>query len=86
MLKQFFGSIEVFLYEYLGVIIRAFCAFLAKAIHIIPAKLTDNMLKFAGFTVKAEAHVEVGATLVDVPERAMLSFLALLPHKIRTYF
>jgi hypothetical protein len=86
LFEEFLRSLEIFLHEYFGVVVWAFCTLLTKSIHIVPTKLAHNMFKFASFTVETETHVEVGATFVNVPKGAVLSFFAFLPHEIRTDF
>jgi hypothetical protein len=82
LFEKLLCALEVFLDEDLGMIVRAFSSFFAKSIHVVPAELTDNMFKFACFAVKAEAHIKVGAALIDVSKGTVLALLALLPHKI----
>lgn len=63
-------------------IVGAFGSLLAESIHIVPAQLTHDMLELAGLPMEAEAHIEIGAALIDVAIGAMLSFFALLPHEV----
>lgn len=74
---------EVLFNEYLRVIVCAFGSLLAVAVHVIPAQLTNDVFKFAHFTLETETHVEVGTALVDMPIRAVLSLLTLLLHEFR---
>jgi hypothetical protein len=86
LLEELLGSLKVFFHEDLGVIVRAFGTFLTESIHVVPAELTDDMLELTGLPVKAESHIEIGTALINMSKRAVLAFLALFPHKIRTNF
>lgn len=56
------------------------------SIHIIPAKLPDNMLLSTLFAKVAIAHIEIRAAFIDMSIRAMFSFWAFLSHEILAYF
>jgi hypothetical protein len=47
ILVQNFGLFEVFLNKNFRMVIRAFPSFLAVPIHVVPAKLSDDVLIFA---------------------------------------
>jgi hypothetical protein len=66
------------------VVVCAFTPLLAKSVHIIPAKLADDMFESAGLAEDAEAHVKVGATFVNVTVGAVFAFLTLLLHEFGT--
>lgn len=83
LLKKFLGALKILRNKDFGMIIRALRSLLAKSIHIVPAELPDDMLELTGLPVEAEAHIEVGATLIDMAIRAVLPFLTFLPHEVR---
>lgn len=84
LLKQLLGSLEVLLDEYFGVVVCTFSSLFAIAIHVVPAKLANDVFKFAHLSMETETHVEIGTTLVHVTIGAMLPLLTLLLHKVRT--
>jgi hypothetical protein len=84
LLEEFLRAVEVLLDEDLGVVVCAFGALLAVAVHVVPAKLSDDVLKFAHLALETEPHVEVRAALVNVTVGAVFPFLAFLPHEVRT--
>jgi len=86
LLVELLGAVEILLDEDLRVIVSTLGALFAIPVHVVPAKLADNVLKFAHFSMKAKAHVEVRATLVDVAVRAVFALLTALLHKIWAYF
>lgn len=84
LFEKLLGPLEVLLDEDFGVVVSALGPLLAVPVHVIPAELTHYVFELAHLALETEAHVEVGAALVDMPVGAMLSFLALLLHKLRT--
>lgn len=86
LLEEFLGALEVLVDEDLGVVVGALGPLLAVAVHVVPAELADDVLKLAHLAMEAEAHVEVGAALVDMPVGAVLSLFTTLLHKIGANF
>lgn len=84
LLKQFFCALKVLLHEYFGMVIWTFSSFLTKPVHIIPAQLSNDVLELASFAVETKSHIEVWATLINVPEGTVLALLAFLSHEIGT--
>jgi hypothetical protein len=86
LLEQPLRALEVLLHEDLRVVVRALAPLLAVTVHVVPAQLAHDVLELAHFAVEAEAHVEVGATLVDVAVAAVFALLTALLHKIGANF
>jgi hypothetical protein len=84
LLEQLLGPHEVLLNEDLGVVVCALGSLLAVAVHVVPAEFADDVFELAAASVETEAHVEVGAALVDVAVGAVFPLLALLLHEVRT--
>ena len=85
LLEEGLGAVEVLIDEDLGVVVRALGALFTVAVHVVPAEFTDDVFEFTSFTKKTKSHIKVGAALVDVPKRTMLTSFAFLLHEIRAY-
>jgi len=86
LFEQFFSSYKIFFHKYLWVIVRAFSAFFAKSVHVVPTEFANNVLEFTSFSMKAKSHIKVGTTFVNMSKRTMLSFITFLSHKIWANF
>ena len=82
LLEQLLRPLEILGNKDFGVIIGALRSLLAKSIHIVPAELAHDMLELTSLPVEAEAHIEIGTALINMAIRAMLPFLAFLPHEV----
>lgn len=84
LLEELLRAVEVLLDEDLRVVVSALGALLAVAVHVVPAKFTDDVLKLAHLALETEPHIEVRAALVNVSVGTVLPFLAFLTHEVRT--
>ena len=86
LFEEFLGALEVIVDEYLGVVVCTLGPLFTVAVHVVPTEFADDVLKLAHLAMEAEAHVEVGAALVDMPVGAVLSLFTTLLHKIGANF
>ena len=71
---QNFRLLEIFFHKNFRMMIWALSTFLTVPIHVVPAKLSDDVFIFAGLTQNTETHVVIWATFVDVSELTVIAF------------
>lgn len=80
-----FCEFKIPLIKYFWVKVLTFPSSLAEPIHVVPAKLSGDMLELTIVSENAEPHIEVRACLIDMPVWAMLPFITSIFFEVLAY-
>ncbi len=82
---QQFRLLKILLHKYLRMMIGTFPSLFTVTIHIIPTQFTNDMFIFTRLSQNTESHIIVGTAFIHMSKLTMISFCALIFHKLLTY-